>query len=131
MNVNFHAINFFSIFRNSNSKICHRMIKLHVLSRRWVWITLAYGIGCCICASILSLFYRHYFIFGACKTVLSSTEFQPSDSRFSTKAIHSGHKPTQWSSMEVVPPISLSTTYEQYGPGEPKVIINYIYNYYI
>uniref|UniRef100_A0AAQ6IG35 Cystathionine gamma-lyase n=1 Tax=Anabas testudineus TaxID=64144 RepID=A0AAQ6IG35_ANATE len=36
---------------------------------------------------------------------------------FATKAIHVGQEPEQWKSMAVVPPISLSTTFKQHGPG--------------
>ncbi|XP_046905818.1 cystathionine gamma-lyase [Hypomesus transpacificus] len=36
---------------------------------------------------------------------------------FATEAIHVGQEPEQWKSMAVVPPISLSTTFKQYGPG--------------
>ncbi|XP_066453874.1 cystathionine gamma-lyase-like [Eleutherodactylus coqui] len=37
---------------------------------------------------------------------------------FATEAIHAGQEPEQWNSMAVVPPISLSTTFKQHGPGE-------------
>ncbi|CAO1433805.1 unnamed protein product [Diamesa hyperborea] len=37
---------------------------------------------------------------------------------FATKAIHAGQKPELWNSRAVVPPISLSTTYKQSGPGQ-------------
>ncbi|KAM4022232.1 cystathionine gamma-lyase [Anomaloglossus baeobatrachus] len=37
---------------------------------------------------------------------------------FATKAIHTGQEPEQWTSMAVVPPISLSTTFKQHSPGE-------------
>ncbi|XP_069835536.1 cystathionine gamma-lyase-like [Dendropsophus ebraccatus] len=37
---------------------------------------------------------------------------------FATKAIHAGQEPEQWKSRAVVPPISLSTTFKQYSPGE-------------
>ncbi|XP_043985523.1 cystathionine gamma-lyase [Gambusia affinis] len=36
---------------------------------------------------------------------------------FATDAIHIGQEPEQWSSMAVVPPISLSTTFKQRSPG--------------
>ncbi|XP_031163150.1 cystathionine gamma-lyase [Sander lucioperca] len=36
---------------------------------------------------------------------------------FATEAIHVGQEPEQWKSMAVVPPISLSTTFKQLGPG--------------
>ncbi|KAL3078709.1 hypothetical protein niasHT_022398 [Heterodera trifolii] len=39
---------------------------------------------------------------------------------FATKAIHAGNRPEQWDMNQVVPPISLSTTYKQSRPGEPK-----------
>ncbi|KAM8931024.1 cystathionine gamma-lyase [Pelodytes ibericus] len=37
---------------------------------------------------------------------------------FATQAMHAGQEPEQWTSMAVVPPISLSTTFKQHGPGE-------------
>ncbi|KAM6938989.1 cystathionine gamma-lyase-like [Lycodopsis pacificus] len=37
---------------------------------------------------------------------------------FATEAIHIGQEPEQWKSMAVVPPISLSTTFKQIGPGD-------------
>ncbi|XP_061096345.1 cystathionine gamma-lyase-like [Conger conger] len=37
---------------------------------------------------------------------------------FATDAIHVGQEPEQWKSMAVVPPISLSTTFKQHGPGQ-------------
>lgn len=37
---------------------------------------------------------------------------------FATDAIHVGQEPEQWKSMAVVPPISLSTTFKQTGPGQ-------------
>ncbi|KAI4891988.1 hypothetical protein NFI96_034203 [Prochilodus magdalenae] len=37
---------------------------------------------------------------------------------FATDAIHVGQEPEQWNSMAVVPPISLSTTFKQFGPGK-------------
>lgn len=40
---------------------------------------------------------------------------------FGTNAILGGHEPEQWDMNQIVPPISLSTTYKQYQPGEPKV----------
>lgn len=36
---------------------------------------------------------------------------------FATDAIHIGQEPEQWKSLAVVPPISLSTTFKQNGPG--------------
>lgn len=40
---------------------------------------------------------------------------------FGTAATHVGQEPDQWEMHQVVPPISLSTTYMQKNPGEPKV----------
>ncbi|CAK8676136.1 unnamed protein product [Clavelina lepadiformis] len=37
---------------------------------------------------------------------------------FATDAIHVGQEPEQWKSMMVVPPITMSTTFKQYGPGD-------------
>ncbi|XP_043941746.1 cystathionine gamma-lyase [Protopterus annectens] len=45
-------------------------------------------------------------------------EFKAPFEHFGTQAIHAGQKPEQWKSMAVVPPISLATTFKQYGPGE-------------
>lgn len=39
---------------------------------------------------------------------------------FGTAALHVGQEPEQWDMNQVVPPISLSTTYKQDRPGEPK-----------
>ncbi|KAH7727312.1 cystathionine gamma-lyase [Aphelenchoides avenae] len=46
----------------------------------------------------------------------SSTTFEG----FGTAAIHVGQEPEKWDMNQVVPPISLSTTYKQDRPGEPK-----------
>ncbi len=40
---------------------------------------------------------------------------------FATKAIHDGQDPENWDCLQVVPPISLATTYKQPKPAEPKV----------
>lgn len=45
------------------------------------------------------------------------------DPHFGTKAIHVGQNPDQWSYRDVVPPISLTTTYKQFGPNEHAVNI--------
>lgn len=37
---------------------------------------------------------------------------------FATQAIHEGQDPEKWNSRAVVPPISMSTTFKQDGPGE-------------
>jgi len=38
---------------------------------------------------------------------------------FGTLATHAGQEPEQWSSMAVIPPITLSTTFKQNTPGVP------------
>lgn len=40
---------------------------------------------------------------------------------FGTTAVHAGQNPDQWEMGQVVPPISLATTYKQPLPGEPKI----------
>ena len=40
---------------------------------------------------------------------------------FATNALHVGQDPDQWNSKAVVPHISLSTTFKQESPGNPKV----------
>lgn len=40
---------------------------------------------------------------------------------FATRAVHAGQSPDKWEMGQVVPPISLATTYKQPLPGEPKV----------
>jgi len=42
----------------------------------------------------------------------------PSFPHFATTAIHVGQEPEKWTSRAVNPPISMSTTYKQSGPGE-------------
>jgi cystathionine gamma-lyase len=37
---------------------------------------------------------------------------------FATDVIHEGQEPEQWNSMAVIPPLSTSTTFKQYAPGE-------------
>lgn len=37
---------------------------------------------------------------------------------FATSALHVGQEPEQWTSMAVVPPISLATTFKQEEPGK-------------
>ncbi|XP_011339496.2 putative cystathionine gamma-lyase 2 [Ooceraea biroi] len=39
---------------------------------------------------------------------------------FSTKAIHAGQDPLQWTHCAVVPPVVMSTTFRQDGPGEHR-----------
>ena len=46
--------------------------------------------------------------------------FRANDASFATKALHAGQEPEQWSSMAVVPPIAMSTTFKQYGPADFK-----------
>ncbi|CAG01183.1 unnamed protein product [Tetraodon nigroviridis] len=43
--------------------------------------------------------------------------FKTAFKSFATEAIHVGQEPEQWTSMAVVPPISLSTTFKQEEPG--------------
>lgn len=43
------------------------------------------------------------------------------DPKFGTKATHVGQNPDQWTYKDVVPPISLTTTYKQYGPNNHAV----------
>merc|ERR1712013_791138 len=43
------------------------------------------------------------------------------DAHFATKALHVGQEPEQWSSLAVVPPISLSTTFKQNSPANPTL----------
>uniref|UniRef100_A0A8C6Q257 Cystathionine gamma-lyase n=1 Tax=Nothobranchius furzeri TaxID=105023 RepID=A0A8C6Q257_NOTFU len=45
------------------------------------------------------------------------TGFRTAFKSFATDAIHVGQEPEQWSSMAVVPLISLSTTFKQHSPG--------------
>ena len=47
--------------------------------------------------------------------------FRSAFKSFATDAIHVGQEPEQWKSMAVVPPISLSTTFKQHGPGNHAV----------
>ena len=47
--------------------------------------------------------------------------FLPVDPHFATRACHEGQEPEQWTSMAVVPPISMSTTFKQDGPAEHRV----------
>ncbi|XP_075145614.1 cystathionine gamma-lyase-like [Haematobia irritans] len=46
--------------------------------------------------------------------------FKQQPAGFATKAIHVGQDPEQWNSLSVIPPISLSTTYKQDGPGQHR-----------
>lgn len=40
---------------------------------------------------------------------------------FATIAIHAGQDPKQWNHRSVVPPLVMSTTYQQDGPAQHKV----------
>ena len=42
---------------------------------------------------------------------------------FATKAIHAGHDPKQWEYRPIVPPLVMSTIFEQIGPGQKSVNI--------
>jgi len=46
---------------------------------------------------------------------------QKIDPHFATKAIHVGQNPDNWTFKDVVPPISLTTTYKQFEPNEHAV----------
>ncbi|KAM3841538.1 cystathionine gamma-lyase [Vipera latastei] len=50
----------------------------------------------------------------------SGSGFLPPFQHFATQAIHVGQEPEQWSSLAVVPPISLATTFKQRAPGQPS-----------
>lgn len=54
---------------------------------------------------------------------------QKIDPHFATKAIHVGQNPDNWSFKDVVPPISLTTTYKQYGPSNHAVSIFFFIRY--
>lgn len=47
--------------------------------------------------------------------------YLPFPKGFATTAIHTGQDPEQWSSLSVVPPIVLSTTFKQHSPANPKL----------
>lgn len=52
---------------------------------------------------------------------MSPTEtdgFRQQPKGFATRAIHVGQDAEQWKSMSVVPPISMSTTFKQFGPAQ-------------
>ena len=49
------------------------------------------------------------------------TGYLENDPHFATKALHVGQQPEQWNSLSVVPPISLSTTFKQLAPADPKI----------
>lgn len=44
--------------------------------------------------------------------------FRAQPKGFATKAIHVGQDAEQWKSRAVVPPISMSTTFKQFGPAK-------------
>ncbi len=56
-----------------------------------------------------------------CSTFSANPEWLAQEPGFATKAIHAGYKPKDYSFAPVVPAISLSTTFEQDGPGEHRV----------
>jgi len=43
------------------------------------------------------------------------------DLHIATRLVHVGQDPLQWTNREVIPPIVLSTTYQQPSPGQPVV----------
>ncbi|XP_023574047.1 cystathionine gamma-lyase [Octodon degus] len=58
------------------------------------------------------------------KKETSAPGFSPRFQHFATQAIHTGQEPEQWNSWDVVPPISLSTTFKQRAPGQP---VDFVY----
>jgi cystathionine beta-lyase/cystathionine gamma-synthase len=50
---------------------------------------------------------------------------------FSTKAIHAGQDPLQWIHRSVIPPLVMSTTFQQDGPAEHKVSIDLFINIFL
>ena len=57
---------------------------------------------------------------------LTSNAIGKSFPHFGTLAIHAGQDPEQWNSRAVVPPIFMSSTYQQDAPGVHRVTTNYI-----
>lgn len=51
----------------------------------------------------------------------SSLNFRQQPKGFATKAIHAGQEPEQWKSLSIIPPITMSTTFKQDGPGQHRV----------
>lgn len=47
--------------------------------------------------------------------------FREQPKGFSTKAIHVGQEPEQWTHQSVIPPLVTSTTFKQPAPAEPIV----------
>ncbi len=67
---------------------------------------------------------RHYFSMAStCPTRPHGEQHTDACSfgHFETRAIHVGQEPTQWAHMQVVPPITLSTTAMQNEPRAPQV----------
>ena len=52
---------------------------------------------------------------------MAEENFGKAFENFGTDAIHSGQDPDQWNARMVVPPITMSTTFKQKGPGETYV----------
>ncbi|XP_044747140.1 putative cystathionine gamma-lyase 2 isoform X2 [Coccinella septempunctata] len=52
--------------------------------------------------------------------IMSGDSFLPLQEEFATLAIHEAQEPEQWSCMEVVTPLSTSTTFKQNGPADFK-----------
>ena len=57
---------------------------------------------------------------------LTSNAIGKSFPHFGTLAIHAGQDPEQWNSRAVVPPIFMSSTYQQDAPGVHRVTTNAI-----
>ncbi|KAL0119721.1 hypothetical protein PUN28_007870 [Cardiocondyla obscurior] len=56
---------------------------------------------------------------------MASNEETLNGKNFATIAIHAGQNPQQWKHLSVVPPLIMSATYQQYGPGDHT---GYIYS---
>ncbi|XP_058448505.1 cystathionine gamma-lyase-like isoform X2 [Malaya genurostris] len=50
--------------------------------------------------------------------IVAADGFRAQPKGFATKAIHVGQDPEQWTSMAVVPPITMSATFKQRGPAQ-------------
>lgn len=61
----------------------------------------------------------------------TTSDYLPYPRGFATAAIHAGQEPEQWSSMAVIPPIVMSSTFKQYGPADFKVKIQIFLYFHI
>nr|XP_050846039.1 cystathionine gamma-lyase isoform X2 [Vespula vulgaris] len=60
----------------------------------------------------------NWFLRYKIRIVRMPANIQEDLSGFSTKAIHAGQDPAQWSHWSLVPPLVMSTTFQQNGPAE-------------